>query len=315
MRPNNSRWGDWWRSKCFRNKCWEDARRLERFRREARVAALLHHTNIVQVFGVGDEDGLSYYVMQLIRGVSLDRVINQLKDMAAGNGQHGSGTASAHETEEPRQFSPPFTAADAARAVLDGGVEEWHATDDQSFCSTASRLIRKLPAVESDRTSQPALPHVNGNPQQALSAGVSLGKPDLFHHGYWHSVAQIGVQVGDALQYAHAHGTLHRDIKPGNVLLSPKGTVWVTDFGVAKVVAQEQLSWTGDVVGTLRYMPPEQLDGNCDARSDVYSLGLTLYELLTLCPAFSETSEDGLIRRKLNGEPTLPRKVQPHILR
>src|SRR5439155_11707961 len=104
------------------------------------------------------------------------------------------------------------------------------------------------------------------------------GKP------YWQSVARIGIQVADALAYAHVQGTLHRDIKPSNLLLDPQGVVWVTDFGLAKGSDSANLTHSGDVVGTLRYLAPERFRGKGDARSDVYALGLTLYELLTLRP-------------------------------
>src|SRR5262249_52368036 len=103
---------------------------------------------------------------------------------------------------------------------------------------------------------------------------------------YWQSVARIGVQVADALAHAAGQGVLHRDIKPSNLLLDETGNVWVTDFGLAKGVADaDNLTHTGDLVGTLRYMAPERFSGQGDLRSDIYSLGLTLYELLTLRPA------------------------------
>src|SRR5262249_11534308 len=105
---------------------------------------------------------------------------------------------------------------------------------------------------------------------------------------YWQSVARVGIQVADALAYAHKQGILHRDVKPSNLLLDLAGTVWVTDFGLAKVDDQPNLTHTGDLLGTLRYMPPEAFDGKADGRGDVYSLGLTLYELVALRPAFNE---------------------------
>ena len=105
---------------------------------------------------------------------------------------------------------------------------------------------------------------------------------------YYRSVARVGVQVAEALAYAHGQGILHRDIKPSNLLLDAKGTVWVTDFGLAKAEGGDGLTHTGDIVGTLRYMAPERFDGWSDPRSDVYALGATLYELLTLRPPFEE---------------------------
>ncbi len=95
-------------------------------------------------------------------------------------------------------------------------------------------------------------------------------------------MARIGLQVAEALAYAHQQGILHRDIKPANILLDTQGTAWVTDFGLAKADDSAELTNQGDIVGTLRYMAPERFGGRADARSDVYGLGLTLYEMLTL---------------------------------
>ena len=132
---------------------------------------------------------------------------------------------------------------------------------------------------------------------------------------YWHSVAQIGSQVADALAYAHKEGVLHRDIKPANLLLDVRGNVWVTDFGVAKSNDQQTLTNTGDVVGTVRYLAPEMFDGKGDARSEVYALGLTLYELLALRPAFQETDRGRLMRQILAGVPDRLEKFDSEIPR
>src|SRR5262249_14221404 len=125
---------------------------------------------------------------------------------------------------------------------------------------------------------------------------------------YWQSVARVGMQVADALAHAAGQGVLHRDIKPANLLLDDTGNVWVTDFGLAKAASDsDDLTHTGDVVGTLRYMAPERFSGQGDLRSDVYSLGLTLYELLALRPAFDETNRNKLVKEVLHGEPARPR--------
>jgi WD40 repeat protein/tetratricopeptide (TPR) repeat protein len=128
-------------------------------------------------------------------------------------------------------------------------------------------------------------------------------------------VARVGIQVAEALAYAHGQGVLHRDIKPSNLLLDTEGTVWVTDFGLAKAADSDDLTHTGDIVGTLRYMPPERFGGHGDARSDVYALGLTLYELLTLRPAFDEANRARLIEQVLHAEPPRPRKLNPAVPR
>jgi tricorn protease len=128
-------------------------------------------------------------------------------------------------------------------------------------------------------------------------------------------VAQIGVQMAGALQYAHQQGVLHRDIKPSNLLLDRQTTVWVTDFGLAKAADSDDLTHTGDVLGTLRYMPPEAFEGGNDARSDVYSLGLTLYELLAFRPAFEEKDRHKVIKQVTTGEPPRLERLNPEVPR
>jgi WD40 repeat protein/Flp pilus assembly protein TadD len=123
------------------------------------------------------------------------------------------------------------------------------------------------------------------------------------------------VQVAEALAHAHGQGILHRDIKPSNLLLDMQGTVWVTDFGLAKSEDAGGLTQTGDLVGTLRYMAPERFNGKSDPRSDLYGLGVTLYELLTLRPAFAESDHNRLLQRVLHDEPSRPRKLNPEVPR
>lgn len=132
---------------------------------------------------------------------------------------------------------------------------------------------------------------------------------------YFAAVARIGVQAADALTAAHALGIVHRDIKPSNLLLDPSG-VRVADFGLAALPQSADLTQTGARPGTLRYMSPEQLAGgskSADPRGDVYSLGATLYELLTRQPAFAADDDAELTRRILIDEPTKPRGVDPRI--
>jgi hypothetical protein len=128
-------------------------------------------------------------------------------------------------------------------------------------------------------------------------------------------VARIGAQVADALAYAHAQGIIHRDIKPSNLLLDASGSVWVTDFGLAKVDDDENLTHTGDVLGTLRYLAPERFQGRGDHRSDLYALGLTLYELLTQRAAYEDAERDCLIRAIQQEEPPRPRLLNRHVPR
>ncbi len=193
----------------------DSKKQLERFRRESVAIARLHHTNIVPVFAIGEEDGIHYFAMQLIDGHPL------------------------------------------------------------------SNDLKLTPVV----------------------------------------IAQLGVQACSAIAYAHEHGVLHRDIKPSNLLLDRNGQLWVTDFGLAKITNDSELTQDGDIMGTVRYMAPEQLEGRSDARSDIYALGLTLYELLAGRPAFDASSslaerirnQDVKPLRKLNA--AVPRDLETIVMK
>lgn len=140
----------------------------------------------------------------------------------------------------------------------------------------------------------------------AIVAGQQLlngGRPGK---AFYCAAARIGLQAAEALAYAHHEGLLHRDIKPSNLLLDASGNVWVTDFGLAKIEGIDGLTETGDFFGTLRYMAPERLEGALDRRSDVYSLGATLYELLTRQIFFETKSHAQLVDHILHEAPPAP---------
>jgi serine/threonine protein kinase/WD40 repeat protein/Flp pilus assembly protein TadD len=244
---------------------------LERFRREARAAAKLHHTNIVPVYGVGEADGVHFYAMQFIRGEGLDRVLNDLRRLR----------------HEPAALSQGSVAAGLHTGQLTAPAAAGPATPDAT-----ERPAEPVPAASST----------------SLSGGPAHAE---FHRG----AARIALQVAEALAYAHKQGVLHRDVKPSNLLLDTQGAVWVTDFGLAKAEGADELTHTGDVVGTVRFMAPERFEGRSLPQSDVYALGLTLYEVLTLRPAFDDVNRAKLIERVLHESPVPPRTIDAHVPR
>jgi tetratricopeptide (TPR) repeat protein len=286
-----------------------DPTQVRRFEREARSAARLHHTNIVPVFGVGEENGVHYYAMQYIRGQGLDAIVDELQRLR--DGRSSTPAAQPAPEDSARRLSDVV-----ARGLLTGqfapDTDGDAAGEEDVRSAPATTLTEPRPghpgpkmAAISDRPTGHAATADTGDHSELSS---TLPKAQ-----YYRSVARVGLQVAEALAYSHGQGILHRDIKPSNLLLDARGTVWVTDFGLAKADDSDALTHTGDILGTLRYMAPERFEGRSDSRSDVYSLGTTLYELLTLQPAFQHSDRARLIKSIGSEEPQNPRKLDPRI--
>ena len=277
-----------------------DPCRLERFRREARSAAGLHHTHIVPVFGVGEQNGIHYYAMQYIHGQGLDKVLEDVRKLRNGEkpGPEVPGSGSITDA----------TTAEVALGLLTGRFQS-PAPDLRAQGGDRTSPF----SSNRDFTLNVELP--GPRPAEDLELPASSALSGLSGSRYVLSVARVGVQVAEALAYAHGKRILHRDIKPSNLLLDANGTVWVTDFGLAKSEEAEGLTAPHDIVGTLRFMAPERFDGCSDPRGDIYALGATLYELLTLHPAFEVTARAQLIERVLHREPPRPRQFDPDIPR
>jgi eukaryotic-like serine/threonine-protein kinase len=308
---------------------------LERFRREAKAAARLHHTNIVPVFEIGVEGDVAFYAMQFIQGQALDQVIAELGRLRRG-GQNSPGD---DRTGSGPRAGPAISIA-TARAPADNGRNPTLGQVAESLLSGRLRPERPDPATDAaayaatladsrdaDVTTPekapkkgrhfPELPRAAVESTSAVLPGgtaVSMVESAAHRQPFFRSVAQIGRQVAQGLAYAHARGIVHRDVKPSNLLLDTAGVVWITDFGLAKG-EEDGLTATGDILGTLRYMPPERFRGEGDARADVYGLGLTLYELLTLQPAFETADRLVLIERVKSEEPPRPRSLDGRIPR
>lgn len=152
---------------------------------------------------------------------------------------------------------------------------------------------------------------------------TSKTEPLIIQQNEWRHFAKIALETTLALQHAHEAGTLHNDIKPGNLLIDISGKTWVTDFGLAHALEADAVDDEGRVTGTLRYMAPERFAGKTDARTDVYSLGATLYELLTLQPMFDADSNKALMEKVVTRSPmrpcdiesTIPRELEAIVLK
>ena len=246
-----------------------------RFRREQQVLAALHQTNIVPVFHAGTEGDLQYCAMQYVDGASLHRVVTELRSRETSTGLNG--------------HTPPI------REVV--GLLMQPAKENPSLSAVVTGpQAPALPAVAPPRTLSPA---------------------------YFDSVAAVMIQVADAVQHGHDRQVCHRDIKPSNLIIDASETCWVIDYGLAgavngAVIGHADPGATDDKltlgpVGTPRYMAPEQFDGKTDARSDVWGLGVTLYELLTLRPAFRADGWEATKALVAGTEPADPRALVENV--
>jgi serine/threonine protein kinase/lipopolysaccharide biosynthesis regulator YciM len=148
-----------------------------------------------------------------------------------------------------------------------------------------------------------------GSPEAAVGEGSTTLTAGS---GYFDNVSRTIAEVADALDYAHTQGVVHRDIKPSNLLLSPGGRLSINDFGLARMLEQPGMTTTGEFMGSPLYMSPEQIAvgrAPLDHRTDIYSLGATLYELLTLQPPFPGQRRDQVIGQIIGKEPKSPRRV------
>lgn len=206
-----------------------------RMQQEAATIAALQHPNIVPIYSFSEDQGYPYYVMRLVDGIGLDKLIEQL------------------------------------------------------------RQLRQRADRKKRRVTRP------------------LEVPLTFDS--WRGFASIGEQVALALAYAHERGVCHNDIKPSNLLIRPNRQVIITDFGIGHIPLSEISAESDDgyAVGTAMYMAPERLTGQGGPLSDVYSLGVTLYELTTQTPAFQFRKRAQLEAAIIQGKPTALRQLVPDI--
>jgi serine/threonine-protein kinase len=215
-------------------------------------------------------------------------------------------------------------------------AEVWEATDETLARRVAVKLLHphlarddsfvrrfRAEAVAAARLAHPSIVSVydtfSADGLEAIVMELVVGttmRADLDEHGPMRldAVLAIGTQVADALGAAHASGLVHRDVKPANILLSADGRVLVADFGIAKAAEGADLTNAGAMVGTAKYLAPEQVEGGpIDGRADLYSLGVVLYEALTGVPPFDEETDTATALARLHRYPTEPRQIRPEI--
>lgn len=267
-----------------------DQQQVARFRNEAQAAASLHHPHIVPVFAVGCERGVHYYSMQLIDGQTLEQVFNELSP----NQLRGRDS----------QIKP-------------SNIFKLH---NQTTIDAPKVPIERVPVVAASRSHSSAEKHgpssLANNSTQASPGNHASTVQSVRSRNYVHDTVESIICVAKALDFAHNQGVVHRDIKPSNLLVDSTGKIWVADFGLARVRGIGNLTAEGRIVGTARYMSPEQIAGRpqeIDHRTDIYSLGITLYELLTLQPAFEGANREKLFSIIENEEPVPPRRLNPAV--
>ena len=267
-----------------------DPRQLQRFHNEASAAAHLEHPGIVPIYAVGSQRGVHYYAMKFIDGQHLGVLIKDLRQKS------GIPEPAEDFSGSRRQKSRGWSAAQSADRV----------EPCYSLPSDPEIALRSIPgSLESTLREFSQTAHVS----RLFSEN---------RHSFYRTAAQYMLQAAEALDYAHQCGVIHRDIKPANLLVDTHGKLWITDFGLAHIQSNVQLTQTGEIFGTPRYMSPEQAQGKnrlVDHRADIYSLGATFYEMLTLRPIFPEKNQLRLLQRISHEEPVSPRRHDPRIPR
>jgi serine/threonine protein kinase/WD40 repeat protein len=276
-----------------------------RFRQEALTAAKLKHRNIVSVYAAATEEAIPYIVMELIEG-------NSLADWIRGSGSDRSPQPDSPRVSSRKSPSriggllgpgadPRESAGNAEKS--DGNAPE-SARKTLKSAAESSVSERNLSSSAGDAASQ--------NRELATSpAPVSVDWQSMEGVDPSRRLARIGLDVARALAFAHSHAVLHRDVKPSNLLIDRLGDVRLADFGLARSLDDEGTTTvSGEFLGTLRYAAPETFQGEYDHRSDIYSLGVTLYELATRAPAFAAPTREKLLENIVRGLPALwPRQA------
>ncbi len=269
-----------------------DQRSVERFRREARIVGKLRHPGIVAVYATGVETGTPYIAMEYVEGESLEKILERKRPREA---RRAPGVARRILSAVTRSISTDSPTVATPRPAQPPQADEEQPADEGP------------PAVD-EPASRPD--HETWSPIPASTEDMDLG--------HCIRMAKMFAAVAGALQHAHENDVVHRDLKPSNLILDSGGALRILDFGLARLEGQDHLTGSGEIVGTPRYMSPEQARAASepiDHRTDVYSLGATLYEVLTLAPPFQGRTAQETISNIISREPRSPRLYNPRIPR
>ena len=282
-----------------------DDKQRRRFEREARAAARLHHTNIVPVFGVGEQEETPYYVMQFIQGQGLDAVLDELKRLRAARKAAGRTRTKKAMHGRASIGWPRCLGGRRGPIALDRPLR---AEADETEPADSEQPSTITGDDERPRSGTPS-------PRRRCRSAWRARRGKSKRQTYWEGIARIGIQVADALAYAARSGNHPPRYQAVEPAAGHEGDGLGGGFRAGQGSGPTEPDSHRRPARHAAYMPPEAFGGKTDARGDIYSLGLTLYEMLAFRPAFDESDRGRLVRQVTNEEPPRLKKLNPEVPR